>query len=136
MARVPTTGESRPRRLGGYDDAGAFADGVVAIDALREGTDPEVVGEVSSVEIDLGDESWLAEEADDPHEIPDLLEPGMSQADSVEIDERTVRGTATSVRQQSVSVGDGPETMTGSFKRHVAGTKLLRVRSTERGDSK
>jgi hypothetical protein len=98
------------------DDGGAQADGSVAIVVLREGTDPEIVGEVNAVEVDVGDETWVADEADDLYEMSDLLEPGMSQVDSVEIEGRTVRGTATFVRQNSLFVGDAAETMTGTFE--------------------
>lgn len=98
------------------DESGASADGSIAIVVLREGTDPEVVGEVNSVHLDLGDETWVADEADDLFEMSDQLEPGMSQVDSVEIDDRTVRGTATFVRQNSLFGGGEVETMTGTFE--------------------
>jgi hypothetical protein len=91
-------------------------DGGVSIVALREGTDPEVVGEVNSVEVSIGDDDWIADEADDLYEMSDQLEPGMSQVDSIEIDGRTVRGTATFVRQNSLFGSDEPETLTGSFE--------------------
>ena len=91
-------------------------DGGVAIVALREGTDPETVGEVNSVEVDVGDETWVADEADDMFDQVDQLEPGMSQVDSVEIDGRTVRGSATFVRQNSLFGGGDVETATGTFE--------------------
>jgi hypothetical protein len=97
------------------DDSGAQADGSVAIVALREGTDPDVVDEVNSIEVAIGDEDWVADEADMMFEQSDLLEPGMSQVDSVEIDGRTVRGTATFFRQGSVFT-DEIETQTGTFE--------------------
>lgn len=98
------------------DDSGAQADGSVAIIVLREGTDPETVGEVNSITVDVGDETWVADEADDLFGQFDQLQPGMSQVDSVEIDGRTVRGSATFFRQNSLFVGDEVETMTGSFE--------------------
>lgn len=98
------------------DDSGAQADGSVAIVVLHEGTDPDTVGEVNSVRLDAGDETWVANEADMMFEQSDLLEPGMSQVDSVEIDGRTVRGTATFVRQGSLFGGEEVETMTGTFE--------------------
>lgn len=98
------------------DDSGASADGSVAIVALREGTDPDVVGEVNSVEVSVGDEDWVANEDDMMFEQSDLLEPGMSQVDSVEIDGRTVSGTATFYRQNSLFAGGDVETMTGTFE--------------------
>ncbi len=97
------------------DDTGAQADGNIAIVALHEGTDPDEVGEVNSVELSVGDDDWVADEADMMFEASDALEPGMSQVDSVEIDGRTVRGTATFFRQGSVFTGE-VETMTGSFE--------------------
>lgn len=98
------------------DESGAQTGGSVALVALREGTDPEEVGEVNSVELDVGDETWVADEADDMFDQFDQLEPGMSQVDSVEIDGRTVRGTATFFRQNSLFGGDEVETMTGTFE--------------------
>jgi hypothetical protein len=91
-------------------------DGSVAIVALREGTDPETVGEVNSVEVDAGDNTWVADEADDVLTQTEQFEPGMSQVDSVEIDGRTVRGTATFVLQSSLFAGGEVETMTGTFE--------------------
>ncbi|MGD2060496.1 MAG: hypothetical protein PVF87_06505, partial [Acidimicrobiia bacterium] len=88
----------------------------VAIIALREGTDPEVVGEVNSVEIDVGDDTWVADEADEVLTQTEGFEPGMSQVDSVAIDGRTVSGTATFVRQNSLFGGGDAETMTGTFE--------------------
>lgn len=98
------------------DDSGAPADGSVSIVVLHEDTDPETVGEVNSVRLDVGDETWVADEADMMFEQSDVLEPGMSQVDSVEVDGRTVRGTATFFRQGSLFVGDEVETMTGTFE--------------------
>ena len=97
------------------DDSGAQTDGSVAIVALREGTDPEDVGEVNSIEISIGDEDWVADEADLMFDQSDQLEPGMSQVDSVEIDGRGVRGTATFFRQNSLFTGE-IETVTGTFE--------------------
>lgn len=98
------------------DGSGTPGDGRVSIVALHEGTDPETVGEVNSVEIDVGDETWVADEASEI--FAGLVEPGMSQVDSVEVDGNTARGTATFVRQGSVfGAGDGEiETMTGTFE--------------------
>lgn len=98
------------------DDNGALADGSVGIIALHEDTNPEEVGEVNAVEVDAGDETWVADEADELFDTSDQLEPGMGQVDSVEIDGRTVRGTATFFRQLSVVAGDEVETMTGTFE--------------------
>jgi hypothetical protein len=97
------------------DDSGAPSDGSVAILALHEGTDPEEVGQVNAVEVSVGDEDWVADEADMMFEQSELLEPGMSQVDSVEIDGRTVRGTATFFRQNSLFT-DQVETATGTFE--------------------
>ena len=91
-------------------------DGGVAIVALREGTDPETVGEVNSIEVEVGDETWVADEADGIFDQFEQLEPGMSQVDSVEIDGRTVSGTATFVRQNSLFGGGDVETATGTFE--------------------
>jgi hypothetical protein len=97
------------------DDNGAPADGGVQIVALHEGTDPDEVGEVNSIEVGVGDDDWVADEADMMFEQSDLLQPGMSQVDSVEIDGRTVRGTATFYRQNSLFTGE-VETVTGTFE--------------------
>ncbi len=91
-------------------------DGNISIVALREGTDPAVVEQVNAVGISVGDEEWIADEANGLFEASDALQPGMSQVDSVEIDGSTVRGTATFVRQLSVFGGGEPETLTGTFE--------------------
>lgn len=98
------------------DDSGAQTGGNVAIVVLREGTDPDTVGEVNSVRVDTGDQTWMADEADEVLTQTEQFEPGMSQVDSVEIDGRTVRGTATFVRQGSLFGGGEVETMTGMFE--------------------
>lgn len=98
-------------QLPGVD--GASGIGIVA---LLEGTDPEVVGLVDSVEVSIGDEDWVADEASDLFEVSDSLQPGMSQVDSVEVHGSTVRGTATFVREFSLFVGGEPETATGTFE--------------------
>jgi hypothetical protein len=98
------------------DENGAIADGSVAIVALREGTDPETVGEVNSVRLDIGDEIWLADEASEVLTQTEGFEPGMSQVESVEIEGRTVRGTATFIRQGSLFGGGEVETLTGTFE--------------------
>lgn len=98
------------------DESGAIGDGSVAIVALREGTDPDTVGEVNSVEVDAGDDTWVADEADEVLTQTEQFEPGMSQVDSVEIEGSTVRGTATFVRQGSLFGGGEPETATGTFE--------------------
>ena len=90
-------------------------DGGIQLVVLRDGTDPAVVDELNSVKISVGDEDWVADEASDLFTMSDKLEPGMSQVDSAEIDGRTVRGTATFVRQLSLFTGD-VETATGSFE--------------------
>jgi hypothetical protein len=97
------------------DGSGAPADGSVSIVALREGTDPDVVGEVNSIQVGIGDEDWIADEADMMFENSDVLQPGMSQVDTVQVDGRTVRGTATFYRQNSLFTGE-VETATGSFE--------------------
>lgn len=98
------------------DDSGAVADGSVAITVLHEDTDPEVVGEVNSVRLDAGDETWVGDEADEVLTQVEQFEVGMSQVDSVEIDGRSVRGSATFVRQGSLFGGGEVETMTGTFE--------------------
>lgn len=98
------------------DDGGAQAEGSVAIVVLREGTDPDTVGEVNSVRLDVGDETWVADEADEVLTQTEQFEPGMSQVDSVEIEGRTVRGTATFIKQGSLFGGGDVETMTGTFE--------------------
>lgn len=103
-------------QLAMVDDSGAVADGSVAIVVLHEDTDPEVVGEVNSVRLDVGDELWIANEADEILTGMEKFEPGMSQVDSVEIDGRSVSGTATFVRQNSMFGEGEPETMTGTFE--------------------
>lgn len=97
------------------DESGTPAEGGIQIVALHEGTDPAVVDQVNSVGISVDDEDWIADEADSIFEVSDLVEPGMSQVDSVEIDGRTVRGTATFVRENGVYAGD-VETATGTFE--------------------
>ncbi|HSF86253.1 MAG TPA: hypothetical protein VLG28_11455 [Acidimicrobiia bacterium] len=97
------------------DDTGAPADGSIQIVALHEGTDPDEVGEVNSVEVSVADDDWVADEADSLFEQFDNLEPGMGQVDTVEIDGGTVRGTATFFRQNSVFTGE-VETVTGTFE--------------------
>ncbi len=97
------------------DESGAQADGSVAIVGLHADTNPEVVGEVNAIEVAIGDDDWVADEADMLFEMSDVLEPGMSQVDAIEIDGRTVRGTATFVRQNSVFAGE-VETLTGTFE--------------------
>ena len=91
-------------------------DGGVAIVVLHEGTDPNVVGEVNSVEVSVGDEDWKADEAHTEFDQSGGLKAGMSQVDSVEIDGRTVRGTATFVRQLSLFSEGEVETVTGTFE--------------------
>lgn len=103
-------------QLAMVDESGAIADGSVAIVALREGTDPETVGEVNSVRLDIADEIWLADEASEVLTQVEQFEPGMSQVESVEIEGRTVRGTATFIRQGSLFSGGEVETMTGTFE--------------------
>lgn len=98
------------------DAGGAAGDGSVQIVALHEGTDPETVGEVDSVEVSVGDDTWIADEVDMVVEQTEALEPGMSQVDSVEIDGSTVRGSATFVRQGSLFGGGEIETTTGTFE--------------------
>jgi hypothetical protein len=91
-------------------------DGGIGIVALYPDTDPEVVGEVNSVTVSIGDEDDVADEEDMMFESSDKLEPGMSQVDSVEIDGRTVRGTATFFKQSTLFVGDEVEVVTGTFE--------------------
>ena len=74
-----------------------------------------MVEQVNKVQVDVGDEDWEAHEASDWFEQSDLLEPGMSQVDSVEIDGSTVRGTATFFERSSLFAGD-VETVTGTFE--------------------
>jgi hypothetical protein len=94
----------------------ADGDGNIGVVVLLEGTDPAVVEQVNAVTVSVGDEDWIADEANGMFEASDALQPGMSQVDSVEIDGRTVRGTATFVRQLSVFGGGEPETVTGTFE--------------------
>lgn len=103
-------------QLAMVDDTGAQADGNVSITVLHEDTDPEVVEEVNSIRLDVGDEIWKADEADEVLTQTEQFEPGMSQVDSVEIDGRTVRGSATFVRQGSLFGGGEVETVTGTFE--------------------
>jgi hypothetical protein len=91
-------------------------DGDIRIVALLEGTDPAVVGEVNAVEVSVGDDQWVADEASDLFGMSDALQPGMSQVDSVEVDGSTVSGTATFVRDLSVFGGGEPEVVTGTFE--------------------
>ena len=95
---------------------GVDGDSGIGIVALLEGTDPEVVGQVDAVQVSIGDEDWIADEASDLFEVADSLQPGMSQVDSVQVDGSTVRGTATFVRQLSLFVDGEPETATGTFE--------------------
>ena len=94
----------------------ADGDGNIGVVALREGTDPAVVEQVNAVTVSIGDEDWIADESSGIFDASDALQPGMSQVDSVEIDGRTVRGTATFVRELSVFGGGEPETATGTFE--------------------
>lgn len=103
-------------QLAMIDESGAVASGSVGITVLHEDTDPDVVGEVNSVRLDVGDELWIANEADEIITQNDKFEPGMSQVDSVEIEGRSVSGTATFLRQNSLFVDGEPETATGSFE--------------------
>lgn len=103
-------------QLPAAEDSGTPADGNVSIVVLHEGTDPETVGEVNSVRLDVGDETWVADEADEILTQTEQFEPGMSQVDSVEIEGGTVRGTATFVQQGSLFGGGEVETMTGTFE--------------------
>lgn len=89
--------------------------GGVQIIVLHEGTDPAVVEQVNAVSVSIGDDDWVGDEASDLFAASDKLLPGMSQVDSAEVDGRTVRGTATFVRQMSAFTGE-VETMTGSFE--------------------
>lgn len=95
---------------------GVDGDGGISIVALLEGTDPAVVEEVNAVEVDVGDDRWIADESSDLFDMSEALEPGMSQVDSVEIDGSTVRGTATFVNDLSVFAGGEPEVVTGTFE--------------------
>ncbi len=90
-------------------------DGGIGIVALLEGTDPAVVEQVNAVEVSAGDEDWVADESSDLFEMSDVLEPGMSQVDSIEIDGSTVRGTATFVRQLRAYSGGGRKSWLRSF---------------------
>ena len=81
---------------------------------MHEGTDPETAGQDNAVEVSVGDETWVADEASEM--FADLVDPGMSQVDSVEVDGSTVRGTATFVRQGSVFGGGEVESATGTFE--------------------
>ncbi|MCB1246057.1 MAG: hypothetical protein KDB69_02180 [Acidimicrobiia bacterium] len=90
--------------------------GGVSIVALLPGTDPDVVGENNSVEVDVGDEQWVADEGSDWYDTNgDILKPGMGQVDSIEFDGRTVRGTATFFGEYSLFSGE-VETATGTFE--------------------
>jgi hypothetical protein len=90
-------------------------DGSIKILILHDDTDPAEVDEVNAVAISIDDEDWEADEATELFDMSDALQPGMTQVDSAEIDGRTVRGTATFVRQNSV-FGGALETMTGTFE--------------------
>ena len=98
------------------DDSGAIADGAVTILAVREGTDLAATGEVNSVRFDLGDEIWVADEASEVLTGLEQFEPGTSQVESVEIEGRTVRGTATFLRQDSLFGEGDVETVSGTFE--------------------
>lgn len=80
-------------------------DGGIQIAVLHEGTDPAEIDQLNEVRVSVGDEDWVADESDEEFGLFDTyeqLKPGMSQVDSVEIDGRTVRGTATFVRLLSL----------------------------------
>lgn len=98
------------------DDSGAVGDGSVQIAALREGTDPATVGLGNSVRLDLGDEIWVADEASEVLTNTEGFEPGTSQVDTVEVEGRTVRGTATFLRQNSLFGEGDVETVSGTFE--------------------
>ena len=91
-------------------------DGNIGILALYPETDPAVVEQVNGVRVAIGDEDWVADEDDLMFDSSDILEEGMSQVDSVEIDGNTVRGTATFFRQLSLFAGGEVETITGTFE--------------------
>lgn len=97
------------------DDSGNQAEGFVSIVALLEGTDPAVVEQVNAVEVDIADEKWVADESSEYYGQVEGFEAGMSQVDSVDVDGRTVRGSATFVRLNSLFAGE-IETMTGTFE--------------------
>ncbi len=96
------------------DDSGAQADGFVTMAILHADTDPEIVEQVNAVQFDVGDDTWVA---DPSHEwfLLDgaVVEPGMSQVDSVEFDGKTVRGTATFLQE---TYGELGEPVTGTFE--------------------
>jgi hypothetical protein len=83
--------------------------GSIQVVILLEGTDPVEVDQVNAVSVSAGDEDWVADESNE------FADPGMSQVDSVEIDGRTVSGTATFVRQNSL-FADQVDTVTGTFE--------------------
>lgn len=96
------------------DESGAQVGGIQLV-ALHEGTDPVEVGEITSVSVSLGDDDWIADEDDDIYEFyPDVMAEGMSQVDSYELVGRTVTGSATFVRVNSLN--SDPEVVQGTFE--------------------
>lgn len=90
-------------------------DGGIQIMILHDGTDPVELDQVNSVSVGMEDDDWIADESSEWFESIDAFQPGMSQVDSAEIDGRTVSGTATFVRQNSLFT-DTVETATGTFE--------------------
>jgi hypothetical protein len=91
-------------------------DGGLSLVILHPDTDPDEVGEINSVEIDIGDVTWLA----DPENVniagnPDVPE-GQSQVNSAEIDGNTVSGTLSLAGSQTIYSADFVEFATGTFE--------------------
>lgn len=91
-------------------------DGGLQIVALHEDTDPEVVGEINSVQVTIGDVDWVA----DPEDVniagnPDVP-AGQSEVTSIEVDGNTVRGTANFAGSETIFSADFVQFASGTFE--------------------
>ncbi|MDX1449741.1 MAG: hypothetical protein R3246_11845, partial [Acidimicrobiia bacterium] len=91
-------------------------DGSLQIVALHEDTDPEVVGEINSVQVSIGDVDWVADpENSNIAGNPDVPE-GQSEVTSIEVDGNTVRGTANFAGSETIFSADFVEFASGTFE--------------------
>lgn len=91
-------------------------DGSLGLVILHPDTDPSEVGEINSVQVDIGDVRWLA----DPEDVniagnADVPE-GQSLVTSAEIDGNTVRGTMSLAGSQTVFSAEFVEFAEGTFE--------------------
>jgi hypothetical protein len=91
-------------------------DGSLSLIILHPDTDPDEVGQTNSVEVDIGDVTWIA----DPENLNIAGNPdvpvGQSQVISAEIDGNTVRGTLALAGSQTIYSADFVEFAEGTFE--------------------